>query len=213
MYAIIACGVFKHEIERISSDLEFPFEVHYLGSGLHVDFDDLEEALKSELEKCKGCEGTVVVYGECHPKMADILGQYKAVLIDCQNCVDAFLTRKGVAERSSQGLYFYLSPGWIECWREIFSSLNWTQEEARLQLGPSRERSSWIRWATPGVRGGADEVSGLHLLPYQVVPVDLTHFKSLITSAKRSWRSDLGRARRDKKEEDGEDHGEDYNTP
>jgi len=186
MYAIIACGVFKHEIERISSDLEFPFEVHYLGSGLHVDFDDLEEALKSELEKCKGCEGTVVVYGECHPKMADILGQYKAVLIDCQNCVDAFLTRKGVAERSSQGLYFYLSPGWIECWREIFSSLNWTQEEARLQLGPFKGAGFL------DTLGNAQEYEeelmkflDFTLLPYQVVPVDLTHFKSLITSAKK----------------------------
>jgi hypothetical protein len=186
MYAIIACGVFKHEIETISKELEFPFEVHYLGSGLHVDFDDLESALKSELEKCKDCEGIIVAYGECHPKIAEILAPYKAALIDCQNCVDAFITRKGVAEKSSKGLYFFLSPGWIECWREIFSSLNWTQEEARLQLGPFKGS---IFLDTLGNSAEYEnellEFLDFTLLPYKVVPVDLCHFKSLILSAKK----------------------------
>ena len=57
MYAIIACGVFQKELERIAGDLGFPFEAHYLGAGLHVDFDELADALKAELEKCKDCEG------------------------------------------------------------------------------------------------------------------------------------------------------------
>jgi hypothetical protein len=53
MYAIIACGIFEKEIEALRSDLGFPFEVHYLGAGLHVDFDDLKGALVAELEKCR----------------------------------------------------------------------------------------------------------------------------------------------------------------
>jgi len=53
MYAIIACGVFQKEIEGLQSDLGFPFEAHYLASGLHVDFDDIREALTSELENCQ----------------------------------------------------------------------------------------------------------------------------------------------------------------
>ena len=52
MYAIIACGIFEKEIEALRVELGFPFEAHYLGAGLHVDFDDLKEALVAELEKC-----------------------------------------------------------------------------------------------------------------------------------------------------------------
>ncbi len=103
MYAIIACGVFQKELERIAGDLGFPFEAHYLGAGLHVDFDELADALKAELEKCKGCEGIIVAYGECHPKIGEILEPYHAALINCQNCIDAFITRKAVENIGQEG--------------------------------------------------------------------------------------------------------------
>ena len=45
MYAIIACGIFQKEIQALRGELGFPFEVHYLASGLHVDFDDIKAAL------------------------------------------------------------------------------------------------------------------------------------------------------------------------
>ena len=136
MYALISCGVFQKEIERVAESLGFPFEARYLEPGLHVDFDELAEALRFELEACK-CEkydGTIVAYGQCHPKIEEIIKPYKAALIDCQNCVDAFITRRGMEEKAKGGLFFYLSPGWIECWPEIFRRLNWDREAARLQL-------------------------------------------------------------------------------
>jgi hypothetical protein len=59
-----------------------------------VDFDDLKVALVAELEKCRknGSEGIIVVYGQCHPKIEEILAPYHAALAACQNCVDAFIT-------------------------------------------------------------------------------------------------------------------------
>jgi hypothetical protein len=186
MYAIIACGVFQKELERIAGDLGFPFEAHYLGAGLHVDFDELGDALKDELEKCKDCEGIIVAYGECHPKICEILEPYHAALIKCQNCVDAFITRKAVENIARKGLYFYLSPGWMECWREILARLNWGQEETRLQLG-SFKGSVFM----DTLRNAADyeqdliEFLDYTLLPYEIMPVDMEHFKSLILEAKK----------------------------
>lgn len=186
MYAIIACGVFQKELERIAGDLGFPFEAHYLGAGLHVDFDELADALKAELEKCKGCEGIIVAYGECHPKIGEILEPYHAALINCQNCVDAFITRKAVENIAKKGLYFYLSPGWMECWREILARLNWDQDETRLQLG-SFKGSVFM----DTLRNAGDyeqdliEFLDFTLLPYEVMPADLDHFKSLILDAKK----------------------------
>jgi hypothetical protein len=185
MYAIIACGIFQDEIEKISGQLGFPFLVHYLESGLHVDFDDLAEALKAELESCKDHDGIIVAYGECHPKMAEILAPYRAVLLRCQNCIDAFITRKKVEEIANRGLYFYLSPGWVKSWRDMFERMNWSREEARFQLAPFRG-SIFLDTLDNAdeYEDGLIEFLDFTLCRYEKMPVDLDHFRSLIVEAK-----------------------------
>ena len=185
MYAIIACGIFKDEIEKIRGQLEFPFEARYLEAGLHVNFDDLAEALKAELESCKDHDGIIVAYGDCHPKMAEILAPYRAALLRCQNCIDAFITRKKVEEIANRGLYFYLSPGWVKSWRDMFERMNWSREEARFQLAPFKG-SIFL-----DTLENADEFEerlieflDFTLCRYEKMPVDLDHFRSLIAEAK-----------------------------
>jgi len=187
MYAIIACGIFEKEIEALRRELGFPFEAHYLGAGLHVDFDDLKGALVAELEKCQnnGTEGIIVVYGQCHPQIDEILRPYHASLVACQNCVDAFITRKGMENKAKDGLFFYLSPGWLDAWKDIFRRLNWGVEEARMQMGSFRgcvyldtmkdaqERQEELL-----------EFFDFTNLPFEIMPVDLGYFKSLIVKAK-----------------------------
>jgi hypothetical protein len=185
MYAIIACGVFEKEIEQLRDRLGFPFEAHYLEPGLHVDFDELKEALKAELEKCKGFEGVIVVYGQCHPKIDEILKSYHAALADCQNCVDALITRKGMENKAKQGLFFYLSPGWLDAWQEIFRRLNWGPAEARMQMGSFRGVVYLDTMEDANDREQElFEFFDFTNLPFEVMPVDLNHFQSLITRAK-----------------------------
>lgn len=186
MYTIIACGVFQKEIEALRDELGFPFEAHYLEPGLHVDFDELKEALKKELESCKGSEGIIVAYGQCHTKIDDILRPYNAKIIDCQNCVDAFITRKGMEDKARQGLYFYLSPGWLDAWKEIFRRLNWGPAEARMQMGSFRG----VVYMDTLNDSSQRELELLEFfdftnLPFEIMPVDLNHFKSIITDAKK----------------------------
>ena len=134
MYNLIVCGVFEKEIEAIREDLGFPFKARYLGSGLHVDFDELRSALNQELMKASqySSEGIIVIYGQCHPQIDEILKPYPAALVDCQSCVDAFITRKVMEEKAKEGLFFYLSPGWLDAWQDIFNRLGWDAETARL---------------------------------------------------------------------------------
>jgi hypothetical protein len=187
MYAIIACGIFEKEIEALRPELGFPFEAHYLGAGLHVDFDDLKGALVAELEKCRrnGSEGIIVVYGQCHPKIEEILMPYHAALAECQNCVDAFITRKGLEKKAKDGLFFYLSPGWLDAWKGIFRCLNWGSEEARMQMGSFR--GSVYLDTLKDALARQDELLQFFdftNLPLEIMPVDLGHFKSLIVKAK-----------------------------
>ncbi|MGB9902643.1 DUF1638 domain-containing protein [Methanothrix sp.] len=182
-YSLVACGVFRKEIERISGELDFSFDPVYLDPGLHVDFDELALRLREVLESCKD-DRVIVVYGACHPKMNDLLRGFRAELIDCQNCIDAFITRREVERIASEGLYFYLTPGWVDCWREIFRRLGWGMEEARLEMG------SFKGVIFIDTLGNADayekdllEFMDFTLLQYSIIPGKLDHFRSLISDA------------------------------
>jgi len=189
MNAIIACGIFQKEIEALQGDLGFPFEAYYLEPGLHVNFDDLKAAIQAELEKARadGCEDIIVAYGQCHPKMDDIIKPYHAALIECQSCVDAFITRKVMEKKASRGLFFYLSPGWLDAWRNIFEQLGWGQVEARLSMGSFRGVVYMDTLKDASSREQELlEFFDFTLLPFEIMPVDLNHFKSLLVKAKRS---------------------------
>ncbi|NYT01614.1 MAG: DUF1638 domain-containing protein [Methanosarcinales archaeon] len=184
MYALISCGVFRDEVERVVSDLDFSVQCRYLDPGLHVDFDELSSELKRELERCRDRK-IIVAYGACHPRMEELLSPYRAALLDCQNCVDALITRREVERRAEKGLYFYLSPGWLDCWRDMFRRLNWTQEEARMELG-SFKGSVYLD-TLGDARSREDalmEFFDYTLLTCEIMPVNLDHFKSLIIKAK-----------------------------
>jgi hypothetical protein len=187
MYAIIACGIFEKEIESLRSELGFPFEAHYLGAGLHVDFDDLKVALVAELEKCRinGNDGMIIVYGQCHPQIEEILRPYHASLVACQNCVDAFITREGMEMKAKNGLFFYLSPGWLDSWKDIFHRLNWGMQEARMQMGSFRGSIYLDTLKDAQVREEElMEFFDFTNLPFEIMPVDLGYFKSIIVKAK-----------------------------
>ena len=189
MYTIIACGIFKDELEKVSDDLGFPFRARYLGPGLHVDFDELKCALEEEMKRASsdGSQGIIVAYGQCHPKIDEILKPYHAALLDCQNCVDALITRKAMEDKAREGLFFYLSPGWLDAWRDIFNRLGWDPEIARLQMG-SFKGSIYIDTLKDAQVREEEllEFFDFTNLPFTIMPVELNHFKSLIIKAKES---------------------------
>ena len=189
MYTIIACGIFKDEIERLSADLGFPFKARYLGPGLHVDFDELKDALEEELKRASSdsSQGIIVAYGQCHPKIDEILKPYHAALMDCQNCVDAFISRQAVEKKAREGLFFYLSPGWLDAWKDIFKRLGWDPEIARLHMG-SFKGSVYIDTMKDAQEREEEllEFFDFTNLPFTIMPMELDHFKSLIIKAIKS---------------------------
>ncbi len=193
MYAIISCGIFEKEIQALNGTLGFPYQACFLGAGLHVEFDDLKRALVTELERCREEErqgtikGTIVVFGQCHPRIDEILKPYHAALLDCQNCVDAFITRKGMENKAREGLFFYLNPGWLDAWKDIFRRLNWGPEEARMQMG-SFKGSVYLDTLNDASERQEELLQFFDFtnLPFEIMPVDLGYFKSLIVKAKES---------------------------
>ena len=56
-----------------------------------------------------------MIYGQCHPKIDEILKPYPAALMDCQNCVDAFITRKAVEKKATRGSFLLSLPRLAGC--------------------------------------------------------------------------------------------------
>ena len=186
---MIVCGVFQKEIEALKEELGFPFRASYLSPGLHVDFDELRLALDKELKSAdqSGSQGIIVIYGQCHPKIDEILKPYHAALMDCQNCVDAFISRQAVEKKAREGLFFYLSPGWLDAWKDIFNRLGWDQEIARQQMG-SFKGSIYIDTMKDAQEREEEllEFFDFTNLPFTIMPMELDHFKSLIIKAIKS---------------------------
>jgi len=90
-------------------------------------------------------------------------------------------------EKAKKGLFFYLSPGWLDAWKDIFRRLNWGPEEARMQMGSFRGSVYMDTLKDAAAREEELlEFFDFTNLPFEIMPVDLGHFKSLIVKAKES---------------------------
>jgi hypothetical protein len=123
---IIACVVFKTELAhvlgqlegRIANDLEI--EASYLGAGLHSRLSTLKEQVRSILDQKKN-EKIILLYGSrCHPDFEEILQNQEVVGFKEKNCI-SILSDEGCKPSLSDSKTFYLTPGWIVHWKEIFA--------------------------------------------------------------------------------------------
>ena len=115
---LICCSILKKEIEKLIEDSQLPVEPFFLDAGLHVDYDELEEALTKAIQECSkdGSRQVIVAYGDwCHPQAKEIIGKHDNVVkIDALNCIDCLLGGHGkLSEIDPDNEYFYLSPGWM----------------------------------------------------------------------------------------------------
>lgn len=133
---LICCGILREEIKAVLSSLETTAELEFLPPGLHVDLKKLENHLVTKL--AVPCEKPrILVYGsECHPSMPDWEKEYQVVRLTEPDCIGLVLGRERRLELSREARTFYLTPGWLAHWREIFvAGLGWDSSEARRNFG------------------------------------------------------------------------------
>lgn len=123
---IVACAVFQVELAhvlgqlegRIANDLEI--EVTYLAAGLHSRLSTLKDKIRSILDQKKN-EKIILLYGSrCHPDLEEILQNHEVVSFKETNCI-SILSDDGCELSISDPKTFYLTPGWIANWKEIFA--------------------------------------------------------------------------------------------
>lgn len=118
---LIGCGILQKEIRFLLEKNGWPLETVFLPSGLHVDF----ERLQNSLEKCLALSAgqtALVFYGACHPRMEQILDAAAVIRTPGQNCVDIYLGHELFCHELEQGAFF-LFEDWALHWKEIIGNV------------------------------------------------------------------------------------------
>jgi hypothetical protein len=118
---IIGCGILHKEIQFLIEKNNWHLETAWFPSGLHVDFDKLEQSLSRGLQRHKR-ESAVVFYGACHPCMDQILRAAGVIRTPGQNCVDIYLGHDMFCRELEQGAFF-LFEDWAINWNKIVGSI------------------------------------------------------------------------------------------
>lgn len=114
---IIACSIFKRELEHLKETGLLDSEVLYLNSMLHMHPEKLGKLLEQTLTKHKDRK-IILLYGDCHSHMMDTETEH-IKKVNGINCCEIFLGSERYFKLRKQGA-FILLPEWLERWREVF---------------------------------------------------------------------------------------------
>jgi len=115
---IIACSIFKNELEQLQQSGKINVPVVYLNSMLHLKPEELKELLDAKIEAYKSYR-IILMYGDCHARMVDYEKNSKILRTPGINCCEILLGREKYRTLRKEGA-FILLPEWAERWREIF---------------------------------------------------------------------------------------------
>lgn len=114
---IIACSIFKNELEQLKAEGLQDFEIVYLDSMLHMNPSKLKDFLNKELEKLKH-KKNIILYGDCHSHIMESENACNAK-VNGINCCEIFLGGQRYKQLRKEG-FFILLPEWLERWQEVF---------------------------------------------------------------------------------------------
>ncbi|OIQ58528.1 hypothetical protein MOTE_18980 [Moorella thermoacetica] len=177
----ICCSVLAGEIKKVLNDLHLKADLSCLTPGLHVDNRKLEQKLVPALEDCCS-KNPVLIYGsQCHPEMKTWQRKYNFRQPEEPDCIGILLGQERREQFSREARTFYLTPGWLQHWKEIFEeNLGWDKTEAHLNFG----RYERILFLDSGI-STVDEEKLLEFfdytgVPIEIRPVGLNHITNLI---------------------------------
>jgi hypothetical protein len=115
---IIACSIFKFELEHLKSMGKLDVPVVYLNSMLHIYPKELQILLDAKIEEHKNFT-ILLVFGDCHARMVDYEKNSNILRTPGINCCEIILGTEKYKKLRSAGA-FILMPEWAERWKEAF---------------------------------------------------------------------------------------------
>lgn len=182
---LIACSVFRRELDSLIASGAIPASVTYLDSMLHMFPEKLEVQLSAALADTRAhSQKTVVVYGDCHARMVDMSEKSDVGRTCGINCCEIILGKDEYRRLRKEGVFFFI-PEWAMRWKEIFfNELGLTRET----VGPFfRDMHTRLMYLDTGlipvpVRE-LDEIAALTGLPMEVRVTSLDELRKSVRRA------------------------------
>lgn len=115
---IIACSIFKYELEHLAKAGKISVPIVYLNSMLHMYPAQLQTLLDAKIEKYINFR-IILMFGDCHARMIDYEKNPNILRTPGINCCEIILGTEKYKKIRNSGA-FILLPEWAERWTEVF---------------------------------------------------------------------------------------------
>ena len=115
---IIACSIFRYELEYLQKEGRLNIPVVYLNSMLHMHPIELQILLDARIEEYKNFR-IILMFGDCHARMVDYEKNPNILRTPGINCCEIILGTDKYRKIRKDGA-FILLPEWAERWKEAF---------------------------------------------------------------------------------------------
>jgi hypothetical protein len=191
---VLCCSVLRREIEEILRGDSLGVQPVFLDSMLHMHPEKLHRAMEEVLSHSPD-QPCLLVYGQCHPFMADLEKRPHCCRTAALNCGELLLGHDAYRKIQSEEGFLFL-PEWTDRWREVFQQeLGFTNpDRAREFMQESRKSLIYLDTGLiPVPEPTLREIEAFFGMPVQVLPVSLDPLRAVIRSSLR----DLERSPRD----------------
>jgi hypothetical protein len=179
---IIACSIFKYELEQLQKLGKINIPIVYLNSMLHLKPEELKELLDAKIESYKNYR-IILMYGDCHARMIDYEKNTNILRTPGINCCEIFLGREVYRKLRKEGA-FILLPEWADRWKEAF--VDYMGFKTSKSVSPfMNEMHKKLVYIDTGLKKKNnvifDEISDYLGLPIEIYPSSLEELEKVLT--------------------------------
>ena len=180
---ILACSIFKYELEQLVKEGKITVPIVYLNSMLHMHPKQLQTLLDAKIEEYKNFR-IILIFGDCHARMIDYEENKNIVRTPGINCCEILLGKQKYRKIRKDGA-FILLPEWSERWKEVFiDSMGFkTSKAIKPFMAEMHEKIVYVdNGLVEKNKPLLSEISDFLGLPLEIYPSTTTELETVIQS-------------------------------
>lgn len=180
---IIACSIFKNELEYLIQQGKITVPIVYLNSMLHMHPQQLQQLLDSKIKEYSHYN-IILLYGDCHARMIDYELNTSIVRAKGINCCEILLGTTRYHNLRKEGA-FILLPEWSERWKEAFVDYMGfkNKKSCSLFMNEMHKKITFINTDNQSVNNHlVNEISNYFGLPFEIHQTSVVELEKVLYS-------------------------------
>ncbi|MFO8236195.1 MAG: HAMP domain-containing sensor histidine kinase [Bacteroidales bacterium] len=186
-----ACNFLIPEISQVLANENYP-EVQLISYTANCSSNALNPTVVSDIASKSGSDsGIIVIAGSCYsPDNSKIRNNKDVKVVQLEQCFELILNPETIYHFIKQG-YYIVSNGWLRNYEHHIQSWGFDKESARSFFQESMKSILLLDTKIPGdYMPDLLALSEYMSLPYEIIPVGLSHCKKYIDTIVLNWRNE-----------------------